>query len=221
MSVGPSGTASVLTERVALFSAATAAIFASLGLVALALVRLARSYSASVLAIGLTGLLGVTTGTTWLVGSAQLASHEINDLKPRVSEPSKPSETPLPPIACPAAITCPFDYKAEAERLGVEVDALKRKIRWLEHREKLSKVIDNSFFKLDPMPTSELVSGQKGAWYTIRLKVNGRQLGRHYESVNWPELMVTVRIACRRSARRLSNRGLSPISTLRSQARRK
>jgi hypothetical protein len=67
-------------------TSATLVIFVSLGLVALAIGLLARRYSATALMIGLAGLLGLTTASTWIAyARPENAAPVINTLKAEIA----------------------------------------------------------------------------------------------------------------------------------------
>jgi Skp family chaperone for outer membrane proteins len=71
-------------------TSATLVIFASLGLVALAMGLLARRYSATALTIGLAGLLALTTASTWIAyAKPENAVPVINTLKSEIARLNK------------------------------------------------------------------------------------------------------------------------------------
>jgi hypothetical protein len=84
-------------EFVTAFNTATMVLFASLGLVALALMLLVRRYSATALTIGLAGLLAITTVSTWITyatpeNDVQVVDHlkeEIANLKAQIAAGNK------------------------------------------------------------------------------------------------------------------------------------
>jgi outer membrane protein OmpA-like peptidoglycan-associated protein len=72
------------------FNAATIVVFASLGLVALALGLLVRRYSGSALATGLAGLLALTTALTWMTyAGPEIPAQAMNNPKPEIAAGNK------------------------------------------------------------------------------------------------------------------------------------
>jgi hypothetical protein len=72
------------------FSAATIVVFASLGLIALALGLLARTYTTAALVTGLAGLLSLTAASTWIAQAGPVIDPGPNaDLKRRIDDKDK------------------------------------------------------------------------------------------------------------------------------------
>jgi uncharacterized protein YPO0396 len=71
-------------------SIATVVVFASVGLIALALALIARRYSASAFATGLVGLLALTTASTWITyAGEEIDVQVIDSLKAEIAARNK------------------------------------------------------------------------------------------------------------------------------------
>src|SRR5215470_5850804 len=79
---------------------ATVMVFASLSVVALALVLIARRYSVAVLSIGLAGIFALTTAATWITrtGTANefAENRELERSRERIQKLEKQIEATLP-----------------------------------------------------------------------------------------------------------------------------
>ena len=72
------------------FNISTVALFPGIALVSLALVLLARCYSLPALAVGLAGLLTLTTASTWIASAGPVVdTRQIDDLKNQIAQLQK------------------------------------------------------------------------------------------------------------------------------------
>jgi hypothetical protein len=211
---------------------AAVVIFASIGLVALALGLLARRYSGRALAIGLIGLLALTTASTWMTyagpnTSAQnkelLSSREqIKGLEGRIESGRAELDKAQQEVA---------KAKAEAEQLRAElqdqraeVGELRKKLSEAqlpppsppqpvptpinsELRRKLASRIDTPFYTSQPLEQRTLVAGLTGSWYVIRPKLGGKSLVFADGQFRLPEAVQELT----ESALQLHNDLLAPI----------
>ena len=128
------------------FNTAALLLFPGLGLAALAIGLLARRYSASALTVGLTGLLALTTASTWIttagpVGGPQVGKPETvkpkektgnqeggpDDASKRGPEPATKSEPELKQalaekMQLTATLQAEQNKRADAERAGREAE---------------------------------------------------------------------------------------------------
>lgn len=121
------------------FNIATLLLFPGLGLVALAIGLLARRFSRSALVVGLTGLLTLTTASTWITASGPITDTtqieklttdnaklkvavagrqaELDDARKRPGEPAKVRETLTPERQSPDAKVAPNEIELAKREL--------------------------------------------------------------------------------------------------------
>jgi len=176
-------------------------VFAGLGLVALALGLLVRRYSGGALAIGLGGLLTLTTALTWIIYAGPETAAPNKELQTareqmrRLGERFENAKAELGKAEQEAAKAI-----AEADRLRgelqdqrTEVGELKKRLSEAQQpplslprpetiqidpeiRGKLANQLDTPFYTTQPLEQRTLVSGLTGSWYVIRPKLSGQPL---------------------------------------------
>jgi hypothetical protein len=177
------------------FNLATVAIFASLGLVALALGLLARAYTTTALVTGLVGLLTLTTTSTWLAQAGPVIvndpsttncsrwsllrryrpSCQMNGVSPAVLRQLAQlrAATRRQPQQPPPQDKC---AKPEAPVSGPPLSCPPAPQQSVDH-DAIGRRLDNQFYSSRRLEQRELVTGLEGSWYIIDLKVNGGKLG--------------------------------------------
>jgi hypothetical protein len=178
------------------FSTAITVVFASLGLVALALVLLVRRYSTSAFAIGLVGLLALTTTLTWITfGRPETEPQAIDYLKGEMAPRNKDLQSLREQVqglekrlqALEAeSDRIPTDLAAAQARLRAAQQDLQAKVAELEKntkaipqqnvRQMLANRLDTSFYMSQLLDQRSLVAGLTGSWYVMRLRLGGKQI---------------------------------------------
>jgi regulator of replication initiation timing len=176
------------------FSTAITVVFTSLGLVALALVLLVRRFSASALAIGLVGLIGLITASTWIIfGRPETDPRAIDNLKGEIAVWHKDLQSLREQVQGLAkrleALEAendriPTDLTAAQARLQAAQQEFQVKAAELEKKTKaiprhnvrqmLANRLDTSFYMSQPLEQRALVAGLTGSWYVMRLRLGGK-----------------------------------------------
>jgi hypothetical protein len=176
------------------FSTAITVVFTSLGLVALALVLLVRRFSASALAIGLVGLIGLITASTWIIfGRPETDPRAIDNLKGEIAAWHKDLQSLREQVQGLAkrleALEAendriPTDLTAAQARLQAAQQEFQVKAAELEKKTKaiprhnvrqmLANRLDTSFYMSQPLEQRALVAGLTGSWYVMRLRLGGK-----------------------------------------------
>ena len=176
------------------FGTAITVVFTSLGLVALALVLLVRRFSASAFAIGLVGLLALTTASTWIIfGRSETDPRAIDNLKGEITARYKDLQSLREQVqglekrleALEAENDrIPTDLAAAQARLRAAQQEFQGKVAELEKRTKaipqqnvrqmLANRLDTSFYRSQLLEQRSLVAGLMGSWYDVRLRLGGK-----------------------------------------------
>jgi hypothetical protein len=215
------------------FNWASMAVFASLGLVALALGLLARAYSGRVLAVGLAGLFGVTAASAWI---AQAGPEVDNSAVRRLTRenieltrviiglvravviarttPLKPSSVSVPnpsglgPLTLGAAPT-PTPVAPTGPTPVPEKPPSQPNISDI-----LLIRLGNPFYSVQPLNAPELVKGLKGKWYLVQLRVTGNPLDFPASKSDMPGVVEGK--ALQESARKFREDILEPLGRAKS-----
>jgi hypothetical protein len=205
------------------FSMASTAVFASVGLMALALGLLARAYSGRVLAVGLAGLFGVTTASAWIaqagpevdVSEIKRLTREIAKLKEKTSDVTRNDPELIAKLdearrqrdaaeikaaqlqgtifGVRLAQEAEQKKAADAEKLRIAAEAKLKDVQDEAARTELALKLGNQFYSVQPLKEPELVHGLTGKWYVIQLSVGGRRLTFPDRKPDWPEAAEDIR----------------------------
>jgi Skp family chaperone for outer membrane proteins len=176
------------------FSTAITIVFASLGLVALALVLLVRHLSASALAIGVLGLIALTTAAIWIIfGRPETDPRAIDNLKEEIAARHKDLQSLREQVqglekrlgALEAENDrIPPDLAAAQSRLRAAQQEFQIKVAELEQKTKaiprqnvrqmLANRLDTSFYTSQLLEQRSLVAGLTASWYLMRLRLGGK-----------------------------------------------
>jgi Skp family chaperone for outer membrane proteins len=176
------------------FSTAITVVFTSLGLVALALVLLVRRFSASALAIGVVGLIGLITASIWIIfGRPETDPRAIDNLKGEIAAWHRDLQSLREQVQGLAkrleALEAendriPTDLSAAQARLRAAQQEFQVKVAELEKKTKaiprqnvrqmLANRLDTSFYISQLLEQRSLVAGLTGSWYVMRLRLGGK-----------------------------------------------
>jgi hypothetical protein len=182
------------------FNTATLFLFPGLGLVALAIGLLSRRYMGSALAVGLIGLLTLTTASTW-ISSAGPMMDTTRPSKP-MSDNAEPKETKADAERLVGELR---DERRKASAATARATELEGKVHEAQHgkaeAERKMALLEAKLRDVRPTPPSprspdlqivrrkladgdrpfyttqeerELIPGRRGTWYVVRLLQGGR-----------------------------------------------
>ncbi len=182
------------------FNTATLLLFPGLGLVALAIGLLSRRYSAAALAVGLTGLLTLTTASTWISSAGPMADTTQPSMSMSDNTELKESMAEVERLVGELR-----DQGRKATAATARNTELEEKVREAQHgraaAERKVALVEAKLRDVPATPPSprppdlqivrgkladgdrpfyatqeerELIPGRRGTWYAVRLLQGGR-----------------------------------------------